>query len=492
MTRPLRIAIGGFALESVSFLPGAAGIEDFEKAAYHGDDLIAGLRGSQSPGGGFIDVLDAEGVAITPLVYTDLGAGGSASDDAFEHYRNLLCDGLRRERGRIDGVLLFLHGAMTTPTRTDPELEIVQAVRGIVGDALPVFVASDLHGNVSAGFCEVADALFGYHYSPHTDMDETGRRAARNLVRTLRGEIAPITVIRKPDVMLPSIFTATSIPPLSDIVAEGFAWERDHPGILDVSIFCGFAYADVPQVGFSVVVVADGDAALAERAADAMADRIWSSRESLLHEDVVLDLKTGVDRAYAISATAPRPVVLLEHADRLNDSTHILAELMRRGGRRIAVPYLLDPRAAETAIEAGEGATVTLSVGGWSSDRAGPKVEITGKVLYAGDKSYRGAGAMWNGYTIRLGPTALIDTGDIVISLVSRYVFAIDLDPFKQFGLDVMDFDIVLLRSKTHFRAVYQDIAEEILIVDTPDWGPADLTTLPYRNARPGLFPLDR
>lgn len=99
---------------------------------------------------------------------------------------------------------------------------------------------------------------------------------------------------------------------------------------------------------------------------------------------------------------------------------------------------------------------------------------------------------MWNGYEIRLGPTAVIDTGDVVVSIVSRYVFAIDLDPFTQFGYDIDDFDIVLLRSKTHFRAVYEDIAEEIIVVDTPDWGPADLTTLPYRNTRAGLFPLDR
>ena len=492
MAKPLRIAVGGFALESVSFLPGAATVEAFEKAAYHGHALIHGLRGSQSPGGGFIDVLDAEGVEIAPLVYTDLGAGGSASDEAFIHYRDLLCQGLAREKDRIDGVLLFLHGAMTTLTRTDPELEFTQAVRAVVGKDMPVYVASDLHGNIAAEFCAYADALFGYHYSPHVDMDETGRRAARALVRKLRGEIAPVTAIRKPDVMLPSIFTATSVPPLSEIVAEGFAWERDNPGILDVSIFCGFAYADVPQVGFSVVVVADGDRALAERAAGALAERIWGAREALLHEDVVLDLATGLDRAYAISETASRPVVLLEHADRLNDSTYILDALARRGGRRVAVPYLLDPQAAAAAIEAGEGATVTLAVGGRSSDRAGSPVTITGTVLYAGDKSYRGTGAMWNGYPIHLGPTAVIDTGDIVISLVSRYVFAIDLDPFTQFGLDVMDFDIVLLRSKTHFRAVYEPIVEAIVIVDTPDWGPADLTTLPYRNVRPGLFPLDR
>lgn len=492
MARPLRIAIGGFALESVSFLPGAAGIDAFEKAAWHGPAIVEGLRGSQSPGGGFIDVLEAEGVEIAPLVYTDLGAGGSASDDAFVHYRDLLCDDLRREKDGIDGVLLFLHGAMTTPTRTDPELEVMRAVRDVVGTDLPVFVASDLHGNIGAGFLDVADALFGYHFSPHTDMDETGRRAARTLVRTLRGDIEPVTAIRKPDVMLPSIFTATSVPPLSDIVAEGFAWERDHDAILDISIFCGFAYADVPQVGFSVVVVADGDKALAERAADALAQRIHDAREELLHEEVVLGLDEGIARAYDISETATRPVVLLEHADRLNDSTYILDALVKRGGRRVMVPYLLDPKAAETAIAAGEGATVTLEVGGWSSDRAGPPVGITGKVLYAGEKSYRGTGKMWNGYRIDLGPTAVIDTGEIVVSLVSRYVFAIDLDPFTQFGFDIDDFDIVLLRSKTHFRAVYEPIAEAILIVDTPDWGPADLTTLPYKNARPGLFPLDR
>ncbi|MCG8547266.1 MAG: MlrC C-terminal domain-containing protein, partial [Alphaproteobacteria bacterium] len=159
--------------------------------------------------------------------------------------------------------------------------------------------------------------------------------------------------------------------------------------------------------------------------------------------------------------------------------------------RRVMVPYLCDPAAAEIAIAAGEGAEITLSVGGWSSDRAGPPVEIAGKVLFAGDQAYRGTGKMWNGVEIRLGPTALIEAGDMTISIVSRYVFAIDLDPFTQFGLDVMDFDIVLLRSKTHFRAVYEELAEAILIVDTPDWGPADLTTLPYRNVRPGVFPLD-
>ena len=39
-------------------------------------------------------------------------------------------------------------------------------------------------------------------------------------------------------------------------------------------------------------------------------------------------------------------------------------------------------------------------------------------------------------------------------------------------------------------RAVYEPLADRILIIDTPDWGPADLATLPYRHVpRDRVFP---
>jgi len=69
-----------------------------------------------------------------------------------------------------------------------------------------------------------------------------------------------------------------------------------------------------------------------------------------------------------------------------------------------------------------------------------------------------------------------------MVSVVSRPALTVDEDLFIQFGMQALDFDIIVLRSKTHFRAVYEKLAAEIIIVDTPDWGPADLTTLPYRH----------
>ena len=484
----MRIAIAAFTLESVSFLPLLTDVDDFESVALRGAGMLDALRGTASVGGGFIEVLEEAGAEIAGLVYADTFAAGSATDAAFDKYAAEICGGLAARKDALDGVLLFLHGAMTTPTRTDPEGDLLRMVRDTVGNALPVVVAMDLHANVDASIVDTATAVFGYHYSPHIDMAETGARAARCLVGLLINDIEPVTAIAKAPVALPSIFTATAVPPLADLVAAGFEWEDREDKILDVSVFCGFAYADVPQVGFSVVVVGDGDIALAQRAADDLAGQVWAGRHALLHRNRVLSVEDGVSRALA--NRSEKPVVLLEHADRMSDSTFTLRELINRGVTNAAVPYLWDASAAAAAVAAGEGATVSLDVGGHSSERTGGPVRLTGKVLFAGDKSYVGTGPMREGRPINLGPTAIIDAAGIVVSITSIATPAIDEDPFIQFGLDARDFDIIVLRSKTHFRAVYEDLAEEILIVDTPDWGPADLTTLPFCNVGPGVFPI--
>ena len=99
---------------------------------------------------------------------------------------------------------------------------------------------------------------------------------------------------------------------------------------------------------------------------------------------------------------------------------------------------------------------------------------------------------MRKGRRIDLGPAALLRIGDVTVSVISNSTTAIDLDALEQFGVDFTTQDILLLRSKTHFRAVFEPLAAAIVIVDTPDWGTADLARLPYRHAPAGLFPLDR
>ncbi|MGD1878657.1 MAG: M81 family metallopeptidase [Kiloniellaceae bacterium] len=498
-----RVAVGGFALESVSFLPVETGIDDFEREARRGAALTEGLAGTATVAGGFLRALGAAGapgVDIVPLVYTDCSAAGHSSDAAFDHYRDELLARLRAAQadgGPLDGVLLFLHGAMTTPSRVDPEGDLLQALRDTLGPDLPVMVAFDLHANLSPRTAELCTALFGFHYSPHIDMAETGARAARCLLAKLNGTADPRVVLVKPPVTLPSIFTATALEPLQDVVADSVSLPAKVPGILDASVFCGFAYADTPDLGFSVAVVADGDRVLAEAEAARLAWRIWVLREPLLHEELVDDLDGGLAKAARIAReNASRdagPVVLLEHADRFNDSTWALHRLIAEAdGLAVHCPYLWDAETAGAAVEAGAGATIKVRLGGKSSDRSGGPIAAEAEVLWAGDKAFTGTGPMRKGRHIDLGPSALLRLGTVTVSVISVCTSAIDLDALEQFGIDFAAQDIVLLRSKTHFRAVYEPLAAAIVIVDTPDWGTADLAQLPYRHVRPGIFPLDR
>jgi microcystin degradation protein MlrC len=87
-----------------------------------------------------------------------------------------------------------------------------------------------------------------------------------------------------------------------------------------------------------------------------------------------------------------------------------------------------------------------------------------------------------HGRLVELGLAAVLAVNGSMVSVVTRPALTVDEDLFIQFGMQARDFDIIVLRSKTHFRAVYEKLAAEIIIVDTPDWGPADLTKLPYRH----------
>lgn len=487
--RRFRIAIAGFLLESVTFIDELTTLSQFQVSEVSGADVIERHRGANTPTGGFLDVCERERIEIVPILYTSGGAAGPATDEAYEHYLERILSGLRNA-GPLDGVLLDLHGAMTTPTRLDADQETIKKIRDVVGPAVRVVVALDYHANIDEQTIAPADAVFGYHFSPHTDMAETGARAANCLLRTLKGEIDPVWAIARPGVMVPSIFSATGMEPLKTIVDRSIAQGEESPTYLDISVFAGFSYADVPNCGFSVVAVTDGHRERAVKIAEEFSAEIHDQRKALNHRELVLSVDDGIERAQAIVARGGRPVVLLEHADRMHDSTYLLRAALERRLSRTIVPMMWDPKAAAAAIAEGVGARVRIPVGGHTSDRTGGPVMVEGTVVFAGSKQYRATGPYFTGRLVDLGPTAVIDTGEVVVSVTSSPSTAVDDDCLKQFGLSIEEFDYIVLRSKTHFRAFFESVAAEILIVDTPDWGPADLTTLPYRNvARDFIYP---
>jgi microcystin degradation protein MlrC len=487
----MKIGLAAFGHETITFWPGITDLDAFERIAHHGQDVIDKNRGVNSCIGGFIDVLESHGIEMIPICDAMGGATATVADEVYDFYVGKMTRGFAAVAGELDGILLGMHGAMVTESRQDPETDAVLEIRQAVGSDIPIMVTFDLHGNKDASILKQASAVFGYHSSPHVDMGQTGRRAAQALIGVLKGDISPTVVLKKPGIVVPSVYSATTVDPAKEIIDCLSKWEK-HPKVVDVTALFGFAWADVRQLGMSMIAVTNNDADLARRVVDDLCRLALEKKKALTGREKfsLFSVKEGISRAVELAKTANKPIVILDHADRTSDTTFVVQELIEQGAQKAAHPLFLDPEAARTCIEAGVGGRVDLRIGAGTHWRDGGPLQVTAKVLWADECKYIGTGPMSKGHEIDLGPTAVIDIDGIWLQLTTYEASLIDQDPFIQCGCRPQDFDIIVTKSKTHFRAVYEKLAAEIIIVDAPGQCPADLSEFEYRNAPPGIYPI--
>ena len=90
-------------------------------------------------------------------------------DDAFAY----MCDAIVALAGRVDGLLLDLHGAMTTKTYDDGEGELLRRIRQHCPE-LPIAISLDMHANITEQMVSNCDVLTGlphlsaYRYGQHS------------------------------------------------------------------------------------------------------------------------------------------------------------------------------------------------------------------------------------------------------------------------------------------------------------------------------------
>ena len=492
----MRIAVASFSHETCTFCPKPTTVEDFEFGGVpRGQAVLDEARGIPSYINGFIKVADEEpDVELVGILAASRSRGGSSGSwltkECFDKYSNGIAQGVR-DAGDIDGVLLALHGAMAATGVPRPEAEVVRRVRAAVGPDVPIMVTLDLHANEDHELTDAADGVFILKTYPHVDSEEIGMIAARCMVETIRGGFRPVQAIRKPGIITPSVFQGTGFPPAREIMERGREWERKERDIYCVSVAFGFAYADVPDVGATVVVVANGDRELAERVAQDMSDYIWGLREPFAGKRLP-KTEEGVSRAITAARAGRTPVVIADHSDRTGDSTHILKELMGQDASNFCVISIADEGAIEEiGAKAGVGDTVTQRVGGYADCWSGSPVEVRGKVEFLGDCEYTVTGPMSRGASMRLGRVAVLGLGDNSHVVITPHLFQLLDDAiFPVIGLDLESLDIIAIKSRVHFRAFYNDVAGEIIEVDAPGLGPANLTQHDYKNIPRDIYPI--
>jgi len=316
--------------------------------------------------------------------------------------------------------------------------------------------------------------------------------AARCMIRTVRGEFKPVMAIRKPGIITPSVFQATGFNPTKQVYDRAREWEKKEKDV-HVSVAMGFAFADVPDAGASVIVVTNNNKELAEKIAQDISDFMWKIRESLAKQKVP-KVKEGVDMALKAVNNGKRPVIIGDHADRTGDGTHILRELLTKGAKNFAIATITDPTAInEIQQKSGLGKKVTVNVGGYASKWSGQPVQLTGSVEFLGDGSYVLTGPMSKGSREKLDTVAVLNLGNnnhVIITPTLHQV--LDDAIFDAYGIDFKKLDIIALKSRVHFRAFYQNVAGEIVLIDAPGFGPADLTQFAYKNLPDDIYPIGR
>jgi microcystin degradation protein MlrC len=485
-----RIAIGGFLHETNTFAPTKATWEDF----VHGGGWprmavgaeVLKLRNINVGISGFIEAGQAQGWDLVPTISCGASPCAHVTEDAFERIARLIVDGIARA-GNLDAVYLDLHGAMVTEHLDDGEGELLARVRGVIGKELPLVVSLDLHANVTPRMVEHADALIAYRTYPHVDMAETGRAAARHLALLLRPEQKLAKAFRQLPFLIPISWQCTGDEPCKSIYQRLAALESER--VPTLSFAPGFPAADFFDCGPSVFAYgqtqADADAAADEIAALVIGhERDFDGR--------IYSPDEGVRTAMEWAKTAGKPVVIADTQDNPgaggdSDTTGMLRALVRNRAAKAATGVIYDPQSAQAAHAAGEGATVTLALGGKSGIPGDAPYEESFVVEKLSDGKFIAPGPYYGGRKMKMGPSAALRIGDVRVVVSSHKAQLADQAMYRFVGIEPTQQSILVNKSSVHFRADFEPIAERLMICAAPGAMPADTAALPWTRLRPGI-----
>ncbi len=505
-----RVAVAQIAHETNVFSSGVTDLAAFEASGLHlGHDAIAAERGANTEVGGFISGAEAQGFDLVPLLAVWATPSGLVTREAIEHLAGLLVAGLRqaRDEGPLDGVLLALHGAMVTEIDDDGDGYLLQTARGVVGPDIPIVATLDLHANISPRMVDMADVLIGYDTYPHVDMAERAEEACAVLARLMRGDVHPVSALRKPPMLPTSQRMTTGRMPMRALLEHAHRMEEE-PRVINVTVAGGFPPGDNPDAGFGVIVTTDGDPALAGKLADELAAEAWSLRDGFLGGvasfEHAAELIASLDSDEELDMEVSGPLVLVDIADNPwtggpGDSAELVRFLFSNAVDGAAVALVKDPGVVREAISAGPGGEIVVELGGKTDRLHGEPLPVRAHVKLLSDGKYVNDGPMMAGLAVDLGPSAVLhcqplsgsDVPPVEVLVTTRAETPIDLMVFRAHGIEPTRRRVLGLKGKGHFRAAFEPIARRVVLVEGPGITGSDLSRLNFQKVRRPIWPLD-
>ena len=477
--------------ESNTFNPIITTEDDF--LTFRGDEILErGLNPGYSLTG-IIKRLREEGAEIVPTVLCRAVPNGPVSASFYKKIKDDILTRAREalSKGEIHGICLALHGSMKVEGLGNAEEDLCLALREVLAQ-IPMTLALDMHASITPGLVETADGIVGYKTAPHTDSAETGYRAADMLIRALKTGLPLKTYYEKIPMLIAGEKSETDAEPMVSLIKACITAESE-PSILSASLFMGFPWADDEHNGVAVLLTCLDDGRAPERAEELtkeIAASVWERRRDFKFRAEHYGTKAALEAAYSYAEAGEKPIFISDSGDNptagsTGDSTDLLEAIISTMDRldKLPTPFLysgfFDAPAVACCIKAGEGAGLSITIGGNWDTINGKKIPLKVRVK----KIVRDYGP----YKSDL---ALIMHRNLLIVITSKHIGFGDPALLPSLGINPEDHCLIAVKLG-YLEPCFRKIARRAILATTKGYSNEIIESIPYKKVKRPVFPLD-
>lgn len=478
----------GIVHESNTFAEGVTGLDQFRNGHWHfGEEIITEYSNAFHEVGGMIEAMREADIQIVPIMYAEATPGGIVTREAFEHLMQEMFGELKKHLP-VDGCLVVPHGAGVCEAYHDMDGHWLGRLREIVGKDIPIIGTIDPHANVSRAMVDATNALVAYKTNPHVDQRAVGKEAGKIMADTLNGRIKPLQLFAALPLAISIEQQLTEKNPCKELHEMAKA-ALNKDDIVSTTIVLGFPYADVKEMGSSIIVIADGNASVGEAVLKELSDHVVCNRSAFN------GIKQNISTIVAAWDQTPKPLLLLDMGDNVGggspgNSVYLLDQLEDEAKENV-FHCVHDPAAVQVASAHEKGDRFELQMGQRPERIPARRRWVT--LLSKGPGSFNETTPRHGGQVhFDMGPIAIVKTeGNHVVMLTTLRVPPYSLRQLTAFGINPLDFDAIVAKGVNAPIAAYKDVCPAIVQVNTPGVTAADMTLFHYNNRRVPLYPFE-
>lgn len=476
----MKIIIGAIYHESNTFNPFPTTVENF--VVEEAESMLGRVESTE--------VFKSNGIEVVPSIYASTLSSGVVTKKTYEYFSEKILQVIRNEND-IDGIWFHLHGAMTVENIGSAELQLLKDIRGIVGDDIPISLTLDIHGNNHPDLAKYANIIRAYRTVPHTDQGETERITAQLLVDAIKNKekITPAFV------QVPLIISGEKAlgnkAPLSSIFEKLEEVER-RKGIVSASYFIGFAWADVEHSSGSVIVIPESReyTKVAEEIATELADYIWNHRQDFKFDAIALPPDEAISKALDMNL---KPIFISDSGDNTTGgavgcNTLLLGKLLsvrNTLNKKICVAAIFDEKAYRNTESYDVGDSIELEIGS-NYDQDSKTIKLNGVIKSKGElMGYLGV------TDDKVGDVCTINIGNIDVVIASKGDSFITINHFTKAGLNINDYDIIVVKQGYLFPEL-SEISKMDILALTPGATYQLIEELEFKNVNQFVYPLSQ